>query len=63
VANADGTIPSGTHLIEVTAGGVIVSCTFQVPLAMQPDGGTIVPQCIRPMDVLGALSCSPPAGV
>jgi hypothetical protein len=45
VTRADGGIPSGTHVLDATADGVTISCTFQVPLAAQPGGGTVAPQC------------------
>jgi hypothetical protein len=51
VASADGSIPSGTHLLEVTADGVTISCTFQIPLAMQPRGGTVAPRCPTGLEV------------
>jgi hypothetical protein len=51
VASADGSIPSGTHVLDVTADGMTVSCTFQVPLAMQSGGGTVAPQCPQGLGV------------
>jgi hypothetical protein len=51
VAGADGSIPSGTHVLDVTADGITVSCTFQVPLAQQPGGGDVAPQCPQGLGV------------
>lgn len=45
VTSVDGSIPSGTHVLDATADGVTISCTFQVPLAVQPGGDTAAPQC------------------
>jgi len=60
VARADGSIPSGTHLVEVTADGTTISCTFQVPLAQQPGGGSAAPQCPQGLGVFigQASSCT-----
>jgi hypothetical protein len=77
VTGVDGSLPSGTHVVEVTADGVALSCTFQVPLAMLPSGGTVGPACasglevgIRPattcteaaMGSIKSLTCAPIAG-
>ena len=51
VASTDGSIPSGMHVVDVTADGVTISCTFQVPLVQQPGGGTVAPQCPQGLNV------------
>jgi hypothetical protein len=45
VASADGSIPSGMHVLDATVDGVIISCAFQVPLVVLPSGGTVEPGC------------------
>jgi hypothetical protein len=45
VRNADGSVPPGTHVLDVTADGMTLTCTYKVPFEILPSGGTAVPQC------------------
>jgi hypothetical protein len=62
IANTNGSFPSGTQVLDVTADGVTVSCTFQVPPATaQPGGSTVAPECPSGLRVFiaQATTCTP----
>jgi hypothetical protein len=48
ITSGDGSIPPGMHLVEVTADGATLSCTFQVPSG----AGTAAAQCPSGLQVL-----------
>jgi hypothetical protein len=43
--DANGSLPSGMHTIQVTADGATLSCSFTLPLANLPGGGTAGIDC------------------
>jgi hypothetical protein len=45
VANEDGSYTPGTHLLEVTADGVLLSCTFPLPPGTAAGGAIASPLC------------------
>jgi hypothetical protein len=60
VTSASGGVPSGTHVLEVTADGTKTTCTFTVPLAMTAAGGVLSPQCPTPLtvNIVQAQTCT-----
>jgi hypothetical protein len=51
VANEDGSYTPGTHVLEVTADGVLLSCTFPLPPDTVGGGGIASPVCSPGLDV------------
>jgi hypothetical protein len=45
VTAASASLPSGIHRIDVTADGMMLSCTFAFPLETPPSAGTTSPEC------------------
>lgn len=60
VSAASGALPTGTHTVDVTADGAMLSCTFVFPLETLPSGGTIGVQCQNGLrvDVVSATICT-----
>jgi hypothetical protein len=45
ISAAEASLPAGTHRIDVTADGALLSCTFAFPLETLPGGGLVSPRC------------------
>jgi hypothetical protein len=45
ISASSASLPAGTHRIDVTADGVLLSCSFAFPLETLPSGALVGPRC------------------
>jgi len=57
VRSVDGSMLPGTHVLEVTADGITLTCTYKVPLEKLPSGQTALPQCPAGLSVSIGQDC------